>query len=119
MILFLTTIIVLEHLIFMLIEIFAKPELQSKSFDLPTSFLENPYAKRDLGNQGIYNGMLAVTIILSNFLIPYPQLKTILILLMFYISVVGIYGSLTVTKKIFFIQSLPAMITMLLIFITK
>lgn len=119
MILLLTTIIALEHLCFMFIEMFAKPELQAKSFNLPLTFLKNPYAKSALGNQGIYNGMLAVTIILANCFIPHPQLKTVLILLMFYITTVGIYGTFTVTKKIFFIQSLPAMFTMFLLFITK
>ncbi|QIL50571.1 DUF1304 domain-containing protein [Weissella coleopterorum] len=117
MILFLSTFIALEHFGFMLVEMFAKPEIQSKAFNLPISFLKNDYAQTALKNQGIYNGMLSITILLSNIMVPSAQLKTILFLLMSYVTVVGIYGAFTVTKKIFFIQSLPAIFTILLILI--
>lgn len=115
MILVLTSLIAIEHIGFMLIEMFSSKEVQSKAFDMPLSFLQDSHAQTALANQGIYNGMLGVTILLSNWIIPSVSIYPFMALLMLFISVVGIYGSLTATKKIFFIQALPALVTLLII----
>ena len=54
----LTIIVGIEHIGIMWLEIFGKPDLQAKSFDMDVDFVKQPTAKTALANQGIYNGML-------------------------------------------------------------
>lgn len=64
-------------------------------------------------NQGLYNGFLASGLLWS-FLIPDPSFK--MQLQIFFLSCVliaGLVGALTVTKRIFYIQSAPALLALL------
>ena len=51
----LTIIVGIEHIGIMWLEIFGKPDLQAKSFDMDVDFVKQPAAKTALANQGIYN----------------------------------------------------------------
>ncbi|AVL00611.1 DUF1304 domain-containing protein [Pediococcus inopinatus] len=116
-VIFLTALIGLEHLLIMLLEMFAGPNTQAKAFDLSPSFVKQPSAQVAFGNQGIYNGALGLLIISTLFFFSGPTLITILRLLMFFVMVVGTYGGLTATKKIFGLQLLPATIVFILLFL--
>ncbi|EOR84496.1 DUF1304 domain-containing protein [Latilactobacillus sakei] len=113
----LTSLIAIEHLGIMGLEMFANDQTKAKAFDMPLDFVRLPNTKVALANQGIYNGMLGVLIITVNCLLTGTALKTVLALLMLYIFIVALYGTFTATKKIFFLQGLPALITLLLILI--
>lgn len=114
----LTSLIAIEHLGIMGLEMFANDQTKAKAFDMmPLDFVRLPNTKVALANQGIYNGMLGVLIIAVNCLLTGAALKTVLALLMLYIFIVALYGTFTATKKIFFLQGLPALITLLLILI--
>ncbi len=89
----LTIIVGIEHIGIMWLEIFGKPELQAKSFDMDINFVKQAAAKTALANQGIYNGMLGL-----------------LILIVFF------FGGFTASKKIFVVQMLPALIAFILLF---
>jgi len=115
--LILTGLIGLEHLGVMFLEMFAGPHTQANAFDMPITFLKQENAQIALSNQGIYNGALGLLIISSLFLFNGATLLTVMRLLMFFIMIVGTYGGLTATKKIFILQLLPAAVTFILLFL--
>jgi len=66
-------------------------------------------------NQGLYNGFLAAGL-LWTFMIQDPVWQTnISIFFLGCVTIAGIYGALTATKKIFFVQALPALLAIVLI----
>jgi putative membrane protein len=102
--------VALEHLGFMVLEMF----LWRKPFGLKTFHLTQeaadlsaPLAK----NQGLYNGFLAAGLIWSLFAAP----SLVFPLKIFFLScviVAGIFGSLTASRSIFFVQAVPAMLAL-------
>ena len=68
-------------------------------------------------NQGLYNGFLAAGLIWSFFIENEPWQRNISLFFLGCVLIAGIYGSLTADKKIFYIQALPALMTILLIVI--
>jgi len=63
-----------------------------------------------LSNQGIYNlgfGLMIIVLAIMN------AATTVFIIAMLFVILVGIYGALTVTKKILFAQALPALVTLI------
>jgi putative membrane protein len=58
-------------------------------------------------NQGLYNGFLAVGLVISLFL-PQPSGFHFQVFLLGCIVVAGIYGGLTVSRRILVVQALPA-----------
>jgi putative membrane protein len=70
-------------------------------------------------NQGLYNGFLAAGLLWS-FFIEDPVWK--LNVSLFFLACVllaGVYGAFTVSKKIFFIQGLPALIALVLLYVSN
>lgn len=113
----LVAIIALLHLGIMYLEMFASPERQSRSFGMPLEFVRQPNAQVALKNMGIYNGTFGLLILASLLFVPTVSLTTVISLELLFILIVGIYGGLTVTKSIYYIQALPAAITLLILFI--
>jgi putative membrane protein len=67
-------------------------------------------------NQGLYNGFLAIGLIWG---LTYTNLivsKEILTFFLSCIFIAGVYGGITVKKSIFFIQGIPALLGLMLIF---
>ncbi|AYM03697.1 DUF1304 domain-containing protein [Levilactobacillus yiduensis] len=112
---FLIYFVAIEHLGIMALEIFGKPTQQAKAFGMPLSFVHQAPAKAALGNMGIYNGMLAVTILVSQWVLTGRARLITTALLLVYIVIVAIYGSLTVKKSIFWLQGMPALLTFLVL----
>ncbi len=71
--------------------------------------------KEMAANQGLYNGFLAAGLIWTFFIENAEWNKNISIFFLACVSIAGIYGALTAEKKIFFVQALPAIITIILI----
>lgn len=115
--LFLVALVALEHIGIAVLEIFAAPDKQAAAFDMPLDFVKQKNAQTALSNQGIYNGMLGVLILAMILFFTGPVLKTIMILLMIYIIVVAVYGAFTATKKILYIQGLPALIALIFVLV--
>lgn len=105
----------IEHVGICLLEIFGKSEMQAKAFDMDENFLKQKAAKISMANQGIYNGMLGLVIILSYFVFPAAILIKVWQLLLSFIVIVAIFGGFTATKKIFGVQMLPALIALILL----
>ncbi|CAJ1193062.1 hypothetical protein FD33_GL000569 [Companilactobacillus paralimentarius DSM 13238 = JCM 10415] len=113
--LFLVALVALEHIGIAALEMFAKPEQQAKAFDMPLDFVKNDHAKVALANQGIYNGALGLLILAMILFFTGTTLKIIMILLMLYVIIVAIYGAMTATRKIIFLQGLPALIALVFV----
>ncbi|WP_223034734.1 DUF1304 domain-containing protein [Hanstruepera marina] len=112
LVIILITLVAIEHFYFMYLEMFlwTKPKgikafgLKSKDFAEETKVLA--------ANQGLYNGFLAVGLIFSILI----KSRMVCIFFLSCIVIAGIYGAFSTQKiKLFYLQSVPAIITLLLI----
>lgn len=102
----LTALVTLEHVYFMILEMFlwTKPKGR-KAFGMTEEFA-NSTAKL-AANQGLYNGFLAAGLIWSFF----AEAEMAFSLRLFFLAcivVAGVYGGATVNKKILILQAVPA-----------
>ena len=106
----LIAIVALLHLYFLALEMFFwdKP-LGRRVFNLTPEFAAA--SKALAANQGLYNGFLAAGLIWSLILSGHEGFHIALFFLTCVI-VAGVYGALTVNKRIFFFQALPALIAL-------
>ena len=105
------------HLYFLYFEMFAWTTKGKKVFqNFPPELFEP--TKPMAANQGLYNGFLAAGLVWTYFINDINWSANIALFFLGCVAVAGIYGAFTVTKKIFFIQALPALITILLILFT-
>ena len=111
-------IVVLLHLYFLWLEMFVWTTKAKKVFrNFPKELFEP--TKAMAANQGLYNGFLAAGLLWS-FFIEDPVWK--LNVSLFFLACVllaGVYGAFTVSKKIFFVQGLPALIALVLLFVNN
>jgi putative membrane protein len=108
----LTGLVAIEHIYILWLEMFAWETRGRKVFKgslSPELFIPT---KTLAANQGLYNGFLAAGLIWS-FFIENPVWKTnVAIFFLGCVIVAGIYGAITASKKIFFVQALPAIIAL-------
>ncbi len=108
--------VALLHLYFLILEMFfwTKP-LGLKVFG---QSLDTAKASQVLAaNQGLYNGFLAAGLLWS---LLHPVAETALQLQVFFLScvvVAGIYGAYSVSKKILWVQAMPAVVGLVFIFL--
>ncbi|NVO19924.1 MAG: DUF1304 domain-containing protein [Bacteroidetes bacterium] len=108
-------LVALEHLYFLWLEIFAWETKGKKVFkdSLPAELFKP--TKVLAANQGLYNGFLAAGLIWA-MLIPDPRWKLyVSVFFLTCVIVAGIYGSVTASRKILFIQALPAIVALILV----
>ena len=110
----LTVLIGPEHIGIMILEMFASPATQARAFDLPEEFTKQREARISFANQGIYNGVLGLAPVLSQWLFAGMMPIAVGRMLLLMVAVVGLYGGLTATRKILFIQFVPAIIALIL-----
>ncbi|MEA1786557.1 DUF1304 domain-containing protein [Arenibacter sp. GZD96] len=112
---FLVGFVALLHLYFLWLEMFAWTTRGPKVFKKFPPELFVPTRKL-AANQGLYNGFLAGGLLWTLF-IEDPIWKTnISLFFLGCVAIAGIYGALTADKKIFFVQALPALLAIGLIF---
>ena len=113
--LILIALVALEHLYILWMEMFAWETKGKETFKgalAPDLFKPT---KTLAANQGLYNGFLAAGLIWT-FFISDTQWKTnVSIFFLACVMVAGIYSALTASKKIFFVQALPAIIALLVV----
>jgi putative membrane protein len=66
-------------------------------------------------NQGLYNGFLAAGLVWSLFIQEHDWHVNVALFFLICVFVAGIYGAISIDRKIFFVQSLPAMISIIAI----
>ncbi len=110
-------IIAAEHIYILWLEMFAWETRGKKVFrgSMPAE-LFSP-TKTLAANQGLYNGFLAAGLIWTFFIDDVTWKTNISIFFLCCVISAGIYGALTASKKIFFIQALPAIIALVIILI--
>jgi len=104
------------HCYILWLEMFAWTTRGPKTFNKPLAELEK--SKVLAANQGLYNGFLAAGLIWTFFISDLQWHNNIALFFLICVAVAGIYGALTVTKKIFFIQAVPALLAIVLILIS-
>src|SRR4051812_3344964 len=107
----LTAVVALEHLYFLVLEMF----LWTKPIGLETFHSTQEFADASAvlaSNQGLYNGFLAAGLLWS---FAYPEAKAAANIRIFFLAcvcVAGLFGGVTVGPMILFVQALPAVIAL-------
>ena len=102
-------VVALLHVGFLYLEMFLWDQPRGlKSFRMTADFAKQ--SKKLAMNQGLYNGFLAAGLVWSLF-----ADDTTKIFFLACVSVAGIFGALTVSKRIFYIQAAPALAALALV----
>lgn len=109
----LTAIVAIEHLYILWMEMFAWETAGRKAFgkSLPPELFKP--TKGLAANQGLYNGFLAAGLIWSLLIESPVWAINIRLFFLSCVAVAGLYGALTASKKIFFVQALPALLAII------
>lgn len=103
------------HLYFLWLEMFVWTTRAKKVFTgFSSDFFEK--TKNMAANQGLYNGFLAAGLIWSFFITDPNWWINIAWFFLGCMALAGIFGAATVSKKVFFVQGLPAIIGIILLF---
>ena len=108
-------LVALEHLYILYIEMFAWETKGKETFKgslAPEMFKPT---KTLAANQGLYNGFLAAGLIWTFFIEDYQWSFYIAVFFLTCVIVAGLYGAATASKKIFFVQALPAIVALVVL----
>ena len=105
-------IVALLHLYFLWLEMFVWTTKAYKVFrNFPKDLFQK--TKTMAANQGLYNGFLAAGLIWSLFITDVVWSNNIALFFLTCVAIAGIYGAYSVSKKIFFVQGIPALLGIL------
>ncbi len=112
-------LIALEHLYILYMEMFSWEKLGKKTFGgaLPDHLFQPTRVMA--ANQGLYNRFLAAGLIWSLLISDVRWSENVAIFFLSCVAVAGIYGGWSASRKILIVQALPAIITLLVIFLTR
>ncbi len=108
----LVLLIALQHLYFLWLEMFAWTTRGPKVFRTLPSHLFEPTRKL-AANQGLYNGFLAAGLIWSALIQEEAWSLRIAAFFLVCVALAGSYGGISVHRKIFFVQGIPALLALL------
>ena len=104
-----TVFVALQHVAFLVLEMF----LWKRPVGLKV-FRNNPeFAKQSAvlaANQGLYNGFLAAGLLWGAFHPAPDQALEIKVFFLACVVVAGIFGAVTVSRRIFWVQAVPALV---------
>jgi putative membrane protein len=104
------------HAFFLVLEMFMwESERAMKAFNSTPEFAKQ--TKVLAGNQGLYNGFLAAGLIWGVLL--GANGFGVKVFFLSCVIVAGVYGSITASRRILFIQAVPAMVALLFVFVSK
>ena len=108
--------VALLHIYFMALEmVFWTQPLGRSAFGLTAEFAEA--SKRLAANQGLYNGFLAAGLVWGLWLGDAGF--AIKVFFLACILVAGLFGAITVSRKILVVQALPAAAALVMVFVTR
>ncbi|HET8962529.1 MAG TPA: DUF1304 domain-containing protein [Chitinophagales bacterium] len=115
----LIALIAFEHFYICYMEMFAWETLGKKTFRgaIPDEMFAK--TKTFAANQGLYNGFLAAGLTWTFFIQDTQWHFFIALFFLSCVSIAGIYGAYSISKRIFYTQALPALITILLMYISR
>jgi putative membrane protein len=97
------------HLYFLSFEMFAWETVGKRIFrQFPADLF--PKTKALAANQGLYNGFLVAGLIWSLLISDPIWSKNVALFFLGCVLVAGVYGAFTASKKIFWVQGMPALI---------
>ena len=105
----LVALIALLHLYILWFEMFAWTTKGPKVFSGFPKDLFEP-TKAMAANQGLYNGFLAAGLLWSLFISDAMWQKYIALCFLLFVLVAGVFGAATASRKILFVQAVPAAI---------
>jgi len=114
----LVALVALLHVWFLVLEMF----LWTKPLGLKTfrNTEERARASATLAaNQGLYNGFLAAGLLWGLLTEPPSQAVAVKTYFLGCVIVAGAYGAFTVSKRIFFVQAVPAILALALVWLTR
>ena len=106
--------VALLHLYFLWLEMFAWTTKAKKVFRKFPDELFEP-TKALAANQGLYNGFLAAGLLWSLLISDTIWQINVALFFLCCVAVAGIYGAISASKKIFYVQALPALIGIILL----
>lgn len=111
----LIALVALEHIYILWIEMFAWETAGKRAFG--DAFPKDLFAptKKMAANQGLYNGFLAAGLIWSFFITDPMWTDNIRLFFLVCVAIAGIFGAISSSKKIFTIQALPALISIVFV----
>jgi putative membrane protein len=114
-----TALVALEHLYILWLEMFAWETAGRKTFrgSLPDA-LFTP-TKTLAANQGLYNGFLAAGLIWSLLISDKIWHSNVALFFLGCVIVAGVYGAITASLKIFYVQALPAIIAFAFVWLAR
>ncbi len=69
-------------------------------------------------NQGLYNGFLAAGLLWSLFIGDAAWQQSIAVFFLLCVAIAGIYGAMSVSKRILYVQAVPAGVALLLVLVS-
>lgn len=111
----LVALVALEHVYILWLEMFAWETRGKKVFKgaLPNELFKP--TKVMAANQGLYNGFLAAGLIWSLCIQDVNWSRNVALFFLGCVALAGIYGAATASRKIFFVQALPALLALLVL----
>ncbi len=107
-------LVALLHLYFLYFEMFAWETTGRRVFrDFPPELF--PRTKGMAANQGLYNGFLAAGLVWSLLIEDAAWAENIALFFLGCVVVAGVFGAVTVSRKILYVQALPAALAMMLL----
>ena len=111
----LTALVAIEHLFILWIEMFSWESAGKKAFKTIPENLFKP-TKTMAANQGLYNGFLAAGLIWSFLISNVTWSTNVRLFFLCCVITAGIYGAISVSKRILYIQALPAIIALIFVY---
>lgn len=110
----LIALIALQHIWFLILEMFLwKSPMGLKTFGNTPQKAEVTQVLA--ANQGLYNGFLAAGLIASFFISTTETIFAFQVFFLACIGIAGLYGGYSFSKKIAYVQALPAIFTLILV----
>ncbi len=114
----LVSIVAIEHIYILWLEMFAWTTAGRKAFKGALSPDLFEPTKVLAANQGLYNGFLAAGLIWSLTISDPIWSRNVSLFFLSCVIVAGVYGAVTASRKIFFVQALPAIIAAALVLLS-
>ncbi len=115
----LTALVLLEHVYIVWMEMFAWETAGKRSFGkaLPAELFKP--TKGLAANQGLYNGFLVAGLAWSFLINDHIWSYNVCLFFLGCVLVAGVFGGITASKKIFFVQGVPALLALLSVILLK
>jgi len=109
-------LVALIHIYILWLEMFVWTSVARKRFrSLPAELFEK--TKKMAANQGLYNGFLAAGLVWSLRIKDEDWSEQVAIFFLTCVAIAGLYGCLTVQRSLFFVQTVPAVLALLVLFL--